>query len=87
MRRTIFDSDEKIIDDDNQLFGRINGAPRCGIALHVKPTKKSRKKRDRKDTQYLLQGECKVCHKKTTHVCLDCADTDAVKNEMWVFYP
>ena len=44
-RRTIVDSDDETIFDDNPLFGRINGAPRCGIALHVTPTKKRRKKR------------------------------------------
>ena len=82
--RTIFDSDKKTVDNDNPLFGRINGDPRCGITLYVTPTKKRRKKRDMTETQYLLQGECKVCWKKTTRVCSDCANIDAVKNEMWV---
>ena len=45
-RRNIVDSDDKTFDDDNPLFGRINGAPRCGIYLHVNPTKKRRKRRD-----------------------------------------
>ena len=85
-RRTIVDSAD-YVDDKNPLFGRINGAPRCGIALHVTPTKKSRKKRDGAETQYLLQGECKVFQKKTTHVCSDCADTDEVRNEIWVCHP
>ena len=40
-RRTIVNSDDENFDDDNQLFDRINGAPRCGIALHVTPTNKS----------------------------------------------
>ena len=79
-RRTIVDSDDKTFDDDNPLFGRINGAPICGIDLHVTPTKKRGKKRDETETQYSLQGECKVFRTKTTHVCSDCADTDAVKN-------
>ena len=83
-RRTIVDSDDKTVNDKNPLFGRINGAPRFGISLHVTPTKKRRNKRDGKDTQYLLQGECKVLQKNTTHLCLDCADTDRSKNEMWV---
>ena len=86
-RRTIVDSYDKTFDDDNPLFGRINGAPRFGIAIHVTPTKKRRKKRDGIETQYLLQGECKVFRNKTTHVCLGCVDTYAVKNEMWVCHP
>ena len=59
-RRNIVDSDDKTFDDDNPLFGQINGSPRCGISIHVTPTKKRRKKRDGAETQYLLQGECKV---------------------------
>ena len=50
-RRNIFDSDDKTFDDEKTLFGRINGAPRCGIDLHVTPTKKIRKKRYGKETQ------------------------------------
>ena len=79
-RRNIVDYDDKIFYYDNPLFGQINGAPRCGISLHVNPTKKRSKKRYGTETQYLLQGECKVCRKKMTHVCSDCADTDPVKN-------
>ena len=81
-RRNIVDSDYKTFDDDNPLFGQINGSPRCGISLHVTLTKKTKKKGDGTETQYLLQGESKVCRKKTTHVCLDCADNNAVKNKM-----
>ena len=47
-RRTILESDDETFDDDNPLFGRINGAPRCGISPHVTPTKKRRKNRDGK---------------------------------------
>ena len=86
-RRNIVDSDDETFDDDNPMFGRINGAPICGIALHVTPTKKRRKKKDGTETKSLLQGECKVFRKKMTHVCSDCTDTDIVKNEMWVCHP
>ena len=50
-RRTIVDSDDDHVEDENPLFGRINGSPRCGIALHVTSTKKNRKKRDGTETQ------------------------------------
>ena len=60
-KRTIVDFDDKTFDDDNPLFGQINDAPRCGIDLHVSPTKKRRNMRDGKETKYLLLGECKVC--------------------------
>ena len=59
-RRAISDSDDETVNDDNPLFGRVNGSPRCEIALYVATTKKRKKKRYGTDTQYLLQGKCKV---------------------------
>ena len=55
--RTIVDSDDKTFDNDNPLFGRINGAPRCVFFLHATLTKKRNKDRDGTETQYLLQGK------------------------------
>ena len=54
-RRTIFDSDDHYVDDENPLFGRINGDPRIGIALHITPANIRRNKRDGTETRYLLQ--------------------------------
>ena len=48
-------SDDETFDDENPLFGCINGAPRCGISLHLTPTKNRSKKRVGTETQYLLQ--------------------------------
>ena len=81
-RRTIVESNDETIDDNNPLFCRINGAPRWGITLHVTPNNNRKKRRYGTETKYLLQGEWKVYRKKTTIVCSDCAATDAVKNEM-----
>ena len=50
-RRTIVDSDDKTVDNDNPLFGQINRAPICGITLHVTSTNKSSNKRDGTETQ------------------------------------
>ena len=83
----IVDSDEETCGDDNPLFGRINGAPRYVIAIHVTPAKKSRKKRDGTETRYLLQGQCKVFLKKTSQKCSDCAESDVIKNEMCYCQP
>ena len=86
-RRTIVDSDGKTFDDENPLFGWINGAPRFVISIHVAPTNNRRKKRDVTETQYLLEGKCKIFRNNMTYVCSDCANIDAVKNEMWVCHP
>ena len=50
-RRTIVDSDDETFHYDNPVFGRINGAPICGIYLHVTTTKNMRKNRDETETQ------------------------------------
>ena len=50
-RRTIFDSDDETFDDEKPLFGWINGAHRCDIAIHVTSTKKRRKTRDGIETK------------------------------------
>ena len=55
--RIIFDSNDDYVNDNKPLFGRINGAPRCVIALHATSNNKRRKKRDGTETKYLLQGE------------------------------
>ena len=68
-RRTIIGYDDYYTNNENPLFGRTNGAPRCGITLHVTTTKKRRKKRYGTENKYLIQGKCKVFRKKTMHVC------------------
>ena len=49
-RRKFLDSDDDYVDEENPLFGHINGDPRCGIALHVTPAKKRMKNRDGTET-------------------------------------
>ena len=48
---SIIDSEDYYSDENNPLFGRINGATRSGIALHVTPTKNSSNERDGTETQ------------------------------------
>ena len=50
-RRNIVDSDDETFDDNNPPFRRINGAPRCGIAVPMTPNNKRSKKRDGTETQ------------------------------------
>ena len=49
-RRTIVEYGDKTFDDDNPLFGQINGYPICIIDLHVIPNNKMRKERDGTET-------------------------------------
>ena len=73
-RRKFFDSDDETVDDNNPLFGRINGATICVISIHVTSTKKSRKNRDGKDTQYLLQASARSAGRRR-HMCVRIVQT------------
>ena len=45
------------------------GPPRSGVSAHLTPTK-----RKRKGTNHVLQSKCRICRKKTTYICSQCAD-------------
>jgi hypothetical protein len=67
-----------------------NGHMRCGISVHLTPTKRKRKTKDGKDTLYMQQGRCNVCGMKTTMVCSECQDEkmgDKLAAETWICKP
>ena len=68
-RRTILDSDDETFDDDNPLFGCINGATICGISLHAKPTKKRRNKRDGKKLNTCFKASERY-YGRRRHMCV-----------------
>jgi hypothetical protein len=55
------------------------GVPRSGIGLHLTPTKRLRKGSNAK-----LQGKCRVCGSKTSHVCSLCRQENPIAKEPWV---
>ena len=55
-----------------------DGSARSGLGIHITPTK-----RKRKGKNYLLQGNCKVCKKKTTNICSSCKEL-APDKETWI---
>ena len=73
-KRNIVDSDEKTFDDDNPLFGQINSAPRCGISLHVTPTKKRRKKSDGTETHTCFKASARSSVRRR-HMCVHIVQT------------
>ena len=60
------------------------GDIRCGIDIHLTPTKKRRKQRYGTPTKFLYQGNCRVCRKKTVHVCSKCEDDIHIQKDMWI---
>ena len=77
MRRTIVDSDDETFDDDNPLFGRINGDPICGIALHVTSTNERRKNRDGKKLNTCFKASARYSVIRQ-HMCVR-----IVRTPMW----
>ena len=41
-----------------------DGTLRCGVSVHLTPTKRKRKNNAGHETSYLLQGQCMICKKK-----------------------
>jgi hypothetical protein len=56
------------------LFHKHDGAPRCGIAAHLTPTKRKRKNQKGEIQNRNLQGRCRVCSMKTIYTCSLCVD-------------
>ncbi len=53
---------------------------------HLTPTKRKRKDKDGVTLRFSLQGRCKVCHKKTCHICSLCKHDQGpeVMSEPWI---
>ena len=65
----IVDSNDEIFDDDNPLFGRINGAPRCGISINVTPTNNRSKKRDGTEFNTCFKASARSSGRRQ-HMCV-----------------
>ena len=58
-RRTILNYDDETVNEDKTLFGRINGAPRCVIALYSPPPNNRRKRSDGKENQQFIKASAR----------------------------
>ena len=69
-----------------ELVDRVTGAGQAGVNVHLTPTKKKQKQMGGAVTNHSLQGRCRVCSKKTRHVCSACNDDNENLNDpvMWL---
>lgn len=67
-----------------ELFHKHDGAPRCGIAAHLTPTKRKRKNQKGELQNRNLQGRCRVCSMKTIYTCSLCVDDDECHDAGWL---
>jgi hypothetical protein len=64
-----------------------DGSTRCGVGIHCTPTKKLRATRNGDLTKSRLQGNCKVCSKKSSHGCSECKDNNVSGTDCWICHP
>lgn len=71
---------------NSELLDRTTGAGRAGVDAHLTPTKQKRRRCDGTVTNHSKQGRCRMCLKKTRHICSQCKDDDqAFENPvMWL---
>ena len=67
-----------MVNDESPTLSRVTGLPRSGVAAHLTPTKRRRRKSDGSLTIHRLQGRCMICQLKTTYLCSSCNDDHEV---------
>ena len=65
------------------LVNAATGAPRSGIGLYLTPTKRKRMSKG-EPTNYMLQGLCRMCKKKTTYMCSVCHYSPDITDDGWI---
>jgi hypothetical protein len=61
----------------------VTGAARCGLDIHLTPTKRKRKNREGVETSFSFQGRCRVCGLKTKYECSACKD-EIPTQQQWI---
>jgi hypothetical protein len=64
-----------------------DGTTRCGVGIHCTPTKKMRARMNGDLTKARLQGNCKICSKKSSRGCSDCKDKSVSGIDCWICLP
>ena len=62
---------------------RVNGQLASGMEVRLTPTKKRRTKNGTL-TPYLRQNDCRMCKKRTTHICSQCRDESPNETEIYL---
>jgi Transposase IS4 len=82
--RTRFARDTNNDNSNSVAICIRTGAPRCGSAAHLTPTKRFRITNNGTATRTRFQGHCRVCKGKTTHQCSLCIDDINVVDLGWI---
>ena len=64
-----------------------DGSGRCGLSMHLTPTKRKRINNKGKLSTNVLQGRCKIYSHKTTMCCSKCEDDDNIEKTVFLCSP
>ena len=64
-----------------------DGSGRCGVSIHLTPTKRKRISNKGKVSTNALQGRCKICSHKTIMCCSKCEDDDNIEKAVFLCNP
>ena len=70
-----------------QRLIKNDGSGRCGLSIHLTPTKRKRTDNKGKVSTNALQGRCKICSHKTTMCCSKCEDDDNIEKAVVLCNP
>ena len=64
-----------------------DGSSRCGLLIHLTPTKRKRKEKKGKISENSFQGRCSLCGCKTTWCCSKCEDDESLGKSIFICHP
>ena len=68
----------------SNLVDSRTGKPRAGVAAHLTPIKKKRRKKNGELTNHAKQGYCSICRRKTKYMCSLCYDENCDNHEIFL---
>ena len=61
-----------------------DGSSRCGLSIHLTPTKRKRIDKKGKISENSFQGRCSLCGSKTTWCCSKCEDDESLGKSIFI---
>ena len=64
-----------------------DGSSRCGLLIHLTPTKRKRINKKGKTSVIAFQGRCTLCGTKTTWCCSKCEYDESLGKSIFICHP
>ena len=84
VNRTVGDPRRRLnIDLELSPLIKNDGSGRCGLSIHLTPTKRKIISNQGKVTSNAFQGRCNICASKTTMCCSKYEDDDNIEKDIF----